>query len=152
MENLTIIQAVTDELVKRGYRATMEHPGYVEILRYGLRFDFGTANEKWDGDVEAYDSSGVVGTDIASDSTDVQAIADAIVKAVESCGPEDSVTRPANLTPVAQKIFEKVIEAMQEAEGLLWAPVDYEPLMQAIANEAQQRITNYREVQTGEVK
>lgn len=136
------ISAVAIELQRRGYQATMELD-YVSVLKYGLTFNFGTANGKWDGDVEAERSGGTVSTKVPADCTDVQRIADALAKAMRECAP--GVTDP-DLSQASWHIFTAVCEAMQDAEEI-WGPGDdqYEPLMRAIAAECNQRIANFQE-------
>lgn len=87
MEQLDLIETVSNELVKRGYNASFEHPGYIQIEVDKLTIDFGTANDFWDGDIEdeARDCSGVVSTKCPSDCEDVPTIVQALVEAIESC-------------------------------------------------------------------
>lgn len=144
MEQLEIIASVTEELVRRGYNATLEYPGFICVLKYGFTFDFGTNDsDHWTGDIDAERSGGVVPTDVPSDCTDVGRIADGIAKAVRQCAP--GVTDPS-LSETAYGIFNDVLRAMETAEQI-WGPneaeAEYEPLMRAIAEECNQRVANY---------
>ena len=75
-----VFEQVTAEINSRGLQATLEYPGF--ILCDGIAF--GTANGVW-----GWDNSWLVSPDsesgeftIQGDSTDVQAIADAIVSLI----------------------------------------------------------------------
>lgn len=76
---------VTDELVKRGLKATLEYPGYIQIIADDMMCNAGDAHATigvdfcWpDGQLNAYSTSS-----IPSDSTDVQAIANFIALEVK---------------------------------------------------------------------
>jgi hypothetical protein len=92
LDGLRILQAVSDELVTRGYKSFMEHPGWVHVWPKGLEnqvgasWAFGTVNETWDGariDPNG-DEGDLVLIDIPSDSTDVKKIVQAIARVLDA--------------------------------------------------------------------
>ena len=76
-QHLATLKEVERLLVLRGVNAHLEYPGFILVGDWA----FGTANENWGGDnsfaVEAQKQESVE-FDIANDSTDASAIAEAI--------------------------------------------------------------------------
>lgn len=73
---MDILSKVAAEINRRGLVATVEYPGYINVD--GIAF--GTANETWGWNNENATECGEF--DIPSDSTDVNAITDAIVSLI----------------------------------------------------------------------
>ena len=74
MDNLKIMQDVTDRLVAWGTPATCEYPGLILVGNWS----FGTANDTWGGDNSFIGANDTVNFEIPSNSTDVERIATAI--------------------------------------------------------------------------
>jgi hypothetical protein len=103
MDELELMDAVTKELVSRGYKATLEYPGYIHIVKPGIWMTLGTGEveeDNWYGfafytpemDCDSYP----IHTDVPTRSRDVKSIADGLAKAIDAV-PDLATATAANL-------------------------------------------------------